>query len=239
MPVYRYYTPEKLAGKSSVTLNEGEFHHFIHVVRGKVGDTVELIDGLGNLATAIASDKTRRDVTFHIENVVSAPPEKQRIIIAQAYPKANRLDFILEKGTELGMTELWLFPTEKSERKIAFDSHIHRMNVIMIAAMKQSGRLYLPQIVIKPKLPDLKEIASLAGFFGDTDPNAPSFISCLKKEMIGIDLIFFIGPESGFTGNEAEYLHTIGVKGVKLHPNILRTETAPLVFLSILSQLQL
>ncbi len=206
-------------------LSEDENRHF-KVMRIREGELFELVDGKGHLANAYK--KGDQLIVDHLEKATEPRPS----IIAQALPKANRLDVILEKGCELGMTELILFPGENSEKFDLSPHQIKRAETILISAMKQSGRLYLPKLTLAKPLYQWKKPA-LPAFFGDTDPNAPFFLDLLSKELSGA--LFFVGPEKGFTSEEKEMLLKMGVKGVKLSPYILRTETAPLAALTLLN----
>ena len=226
MPVDRYYYSGQLDEGSSITLEGSEHHHLTHVLRGKPGDTIEVINGQGSLAEATIEAVSKRSATLIINREVKQPPDEQTITIIQAIPRMNRLDTIVEKGTELGMTNLLLWPSERSERKDLNEQQIQRLQQVAISAMKQCGRLYLPKIEFISKI----EKKTCPVYFGDTNPEAPWFTPQFTDE-----IIFVIGPESGLTGTEEEILRNLGAVGVKLHKNILRTDTAPLVALTLIA----
>ena len=152
MPAERYFFEGSFPIGSQVKLDGQEHHHLVRVMRSKAGDPVELINGTGELATALISLIEKKYTLLDIQNVIKEPKSGFEIILAQAIPRINRLDFILEKGTELGMTQLWLFPGDHSERKSLTEHQIERMRLSAIAATKQCGRLYLPIISQKPSL---------------------------------------------------------------------------------------
>lgn len=231
MPAERYFIPAPLIEDESLTLEGAEFHHLAHVMRTAVGDEVELCNGRGELAIGeVVELKKKKSATLRLKTVRFEPSPKTALILAQAMPRLNRLETIIEKGTELGMTELWLFPGERSERKELASSSLERMRSIAIAAMKQCGRLYLPEIRLKPTLKQWKEIPTPA-YFGDTNPDAPLFWQAWQPQPAS--LLFFVGPESGLTEQEEAFLRHAGVQGVKLHSHILRTETASLAALTL------
>lgn len=232
MPVNRFYTSDELKSGSNAVVRDAEHHHLAHVVRTKEGDEVELVNGRGFLAKGAVSSIGRHEASISINDAYCEDPPSNKVIIVQAIPKANRLEFILEKCTELGMDELWLFPGEKSEKKQVKESQIKRMETIVIGAMKQSGRLYLPKLLVKDHFSKWNEKPEGELYFGDVDPSAPSLLKALPKN-IQFDQLFFIGPESGFTKSEEQTLREMGAQGVKLHKNILRTDTAPMVVLSV------
>lgn len=238
MPAERYFIDESLAKHEKQILRGAEFHHLSRVMRTKVGEHVELVNGRGELASASVEAIAKDQATLSIQEYTTQKMEQQPIILAQGIPKPNRLDFILEKGTELGVSEFWLFPAQQSVKKEIYPSQMERMNSLMIAAMKQCGRLFLPKIVIKPKLDEWARWDGTA-FFGDTDPQAELFWNVWRGMQVKDRVLFFIGPESGFSENETALLRNRGVKGVKLHSNILRTDTAAMMAAGLVSHWQL
>lgn len=223
MPHDRFFIDAPL--KDEVTLEGDEAHH-LFVMRKNMGDTVELVNGKNCLAKASLLSLEKKRARLKIETLETCASPSNPIILAQALPKLNKIDFIIEKGTELGATTFWLFPGDKSEKKEVKDPE--RLRRIAISAMKQCGRLDLPDIVITPPIAKLKELP-LAAYFGDA--NGEPFSKVWTK---GTGTLFFIGPESGFSEKEIAHLIKLKAKSVKLHPNILRTETAPLVALSLI-----
>lgn len=234
MPSERYYTSSSLAIHQNILLDPQESHHLLHVMRGREGDQVELVNGQGSLAQASVSLVKKHSATLSVIGVENTPQPSFDIVLAQAIPRINRLDTILEKATELGATQIWLFPGEKSERKTLTDHQIERSKQLTISAMKQCGRLFLPKLKILPRLEDWKSPLQNA-FFGDLQPNTPLFETEWKNCSPQKQCIILIGPESGFTQNETRQLVCLHAKGVKLHQNILRTDTAPLLALSLIS----
>jgi 16S rRNA (uracil1498-N3)-methyltransferase len=130
-----------------------------------------------------------------------------------------------------------LFPGYHSERKkFTEDQHL-RMLQVAISAMKQCGRLDLPVIECIGGLKELKGFGGNNAYFGDVSAAAPLLINEWQKSPPKQGAIFFIGPETGFSEEEEGILKKLGAKGIKLHGNILRTETASLATLAIASQL--
>lgn len=229
MPHDRFYLDADLISGHEVTLDKEEGHH-LQVMRPKPGDQVEIINGRGALALGSIVNKQ----AIHIDSVTHVPENSFQLIIAQAMPRFSRLDTILEKGTELGMTSLWLFPGEKSEKTTFSDNQKERMDKILIAAMKQCGSLYLPKLEIHPSIATWKSLPYPI-FFGDVGEEAPHFYLSWKKTSPEKGAIFVIGPESGLTEKEESHLKGLHAKGVTLHKNILRTDTAPLAALTLMS----
>ncbi|MBA3721508.1 MAG: 16S rRNA (uracil(1498)-N(3))-methyltransferase [Parachlamydiaceae bacterium] len=233
MPAERYYIENPLIVHETVLLKDTEFHHLSRVMRTRVGETVELVNGQGILANAVVVDILKDRAALKIEETSNDVPRQMRVILAQAIPKPNRLENILEKGTELGVDEFWLFPSQHSLKKDFSENQMERLQTVTISALKQCGRLILPQITLKPPLKEWADFQG-AAFFGDTEETAPLFLNVWKEISLSSPLIFCVGPESGFTDDETELLKTKGAHGVKLHQNILRTDTASLVALSLI-----
>lgn len=229
MPDHRFYIDSPLKEGELLQFSDEEFHHMCKVMRNQVGDTIEIVNGHGHLAkgTIQAIDKRKAEVV--IDQVGQGPKAHRKVILAQALLLMHRLELVIEKGTELGATEFWLFPGERSEKQEISVNQLERLKTITISAMKQSGRLDLPPILIKGPLKGW-ERPSLPTYFGSLDPQAPS----LHREKIPSEVLFLVGPEKGFS--ESEKTHLPG-KGIRLNPNTLRAETAALCALSILVQI--
>lgn len=233
MPAERFFVDQDLVPDSKAEIAGKEHHHMVHVVRIRAGDAVELVNGRGQLATAEVIEAKKNKAEVLITRVASEKKPAYDVILAQAIPRHNRLDFIVEKGTELGMTRLWLFPAELSERKKLSAHQLERVRQIMIAATKQCGRLHLPEFAVKPPLSKWSRLPS-PSLFGDIRPDAPGFWQMMRECDLKSGGAFFIGPESGFTDKELAALDQLGARGVNINPNILRTDTAALTSLSLL-----
>jgi 16S rRNA (uracil1498-N3)-methyltransferase len=236
MPSERYFLDHSFTNHSNQELKGSEFHHLVHVMRTRKGETIELVNGQGALAKAKVEEIHKEKALLKIEHLERESPTPCRLILAQAIPKPNRMDFILEKGTELGVDAFWLFPGDSSVKKEFFPHQMERARALTIAAMKQCGRLTLPEIIIKPSLAQWPLLADLSVFFGDLDPLAPPFERAWKENSsFSYPAVFVTGPEAGFSQQEIQRLKDLGAKGVKLHPHILRTDTASMMALSLLS----
>ena len=233
MPHNRYFLDSAFITQADVLLMGEEAHHLTRVMRKSKGDVVELINGRHQLATATLLGTEKKGIHLRVNSVVEQSSSKQALIICQALPRFNRLETITEKGTELGMTALWLFPGHLSEKKDLSPNQLDRLRTIAIAALKQSGRLDLPTFVLCPPLEQWKPF-EFPSYFGDLAPEAPPFLSALNKIPSG-DMSFFVGPEAGFSPSEECRLRELQAQGVRLHHNILRTDTASLTALSIIS----
>jgi 16S rRNA (uracil1498-N3)-methyltransferase len=227
MPHNRYFTTTPLNQGASLSLEGGEFHHLAHVMRAQVGDSLELVNGKGDLASARVEKIEKKSATLLITSLHHEERSQRKIILAQALPRASSLEWILEKGTELGADAFWLFPGMRSEKKSLAPTQFQRLLTHLISAMKQCGRLDLPELLLKPPLIEWSAPPGLL-LFGDTRPTAHP-LPPLKNEQ---STLFFIGPEKGFDPKELHFLEeTLHATGVKLHKNTLRVETAALTAL--------
>jgi len=234
MSAERYYINSDLKVDDLIPIEDQEFHHLIHVIRTKQGEMIEIINGQGILAAAALLQIGKKQAIIQVQSILKHSQRESKIILAQAIPRINRLDFILEKGTELGMTDLWLFPGRFSERKSLTDHQLDRLRGLSIAAIKQCDRLWLPTITVLPSIHDWKSFEYHA-YFGDLSDAAPLFSHTLNLQTIKQGIIFVIGPESGFEKSEEDVLKSLGAQGVKLHQNVLRTDTASIVALSLIT----
>lgn len=239
MPIERYFLPTSFEIHHSYLLKGAEFHHLAHVMRTKQGDQVELVNGQGFLAEGDVVEIKKDYAQIKVQSLFQEKPCTKGIILAQAFPKPNRLDFILEKGTELGVEAFWLFPGLLSAKKEFFPHQLERAQSLMIAAMKQCGRLTLPSLMIQPFLKEWPTVNSTL-FFGDLDPKALPFEKAWKMHQpLVYPTLFVTGPESGFHKQEVDSLKQRGAVGVKLHDHILRTDTASLAAVSLMSHWRL
>jgi 16S rRNA (uracil1498-N3)-methyltransferase len=222
MPADRFFTPTPL--EDPLILEGEEFHHLTKVMRIRVGETIEIVNGQGEFVEAevVSLDKKAQ---LKIVSHRNTPPPSQNVILAQALTRPSSLEWIVEKGTELGVTEFWLFPGDRSEKKELSPSQLLRLETIIINALKQCGRLYLPKIVLKLPL-EKWEKPSGSLFFGDLSSKMP------LKGPFEKTVIFFIGPEKGLSSEEVQLLNKFHAKGITLHENILRAETAAIAALS-------
>ncbi|MBS4169217.1 RsmE family RNA methyltransferase [Parachlamydia sp. AcF125] len=239
MPAQRYYIPQPFKQGMQLSMEGQEFHHLAHVMRTQVGQTVEIVNGTGWFGHALLERLEKKRAVFVVQEAIQYGKPSFEVILAQAIPKINRLDFIIEKGTELGMTQFWLFPSQRGERKQLTEHQIDRMQALTIAALKQCGSFYLPSLHLKPSLDKWEKKLPFPALFGDIHPDAPSGIEKLREERFQKGIIFFIGPESGFSEEEEKMLQALNVEGVKLHPHVLRTDTAAIAALCAISQQRL
>ncbi len=232
MPAERFFIDQDLSSSSIYLIEGEEFLHLAKVMRARAGDHIEIVNGRGQLAQGVVQEIEKRCARLQVTSVETKQPLTISCTLAIAIPRLNRLEYILEKGTELGVTAFWLFPGNLSEKVEFTTQQTLRMRNLTTAALKQCGRLDLPSIEIKPPL---AKWPVPQGFllFGDTRSHAPSIASLSPPPSTPI--IFFSGCEKGFSPQELAILQdTFQAKGVSLSSYILRADTAPVVAASLL-----
>jgi 16S rRNA (uracil1498-N3)-methyltransferase len=218
MPAERFYLDADLKG--TVSLEGIEFHHLAHVMRVRIGEEIELVNGRGTLAKASVAALSKKGASLNILSSVQEPLPEPTSILGIPIMRPAKLELIIEKCTELGADLFWLYRAQQSEKEELSPNQLERLKYIAISAMKQCGRLDLPQIRIFSRLEELFQ-APCTYLYGDTNPEAPRMASQGK-------VVFITGPERGFSTKEHQFLKKHAT-GVSLHKNTLRAETAPIV----------
>lgn len=208
------------------TLDEEESRHLTSVLRKKAGDTLSLTDGKGFFYEAEIVDVGKKQVSVRILSQTEAPEERPyRIHIAIAPTKQmERLEWFLEKATELGVDEITPLLCKRSERETI---RLDRLEKILVSAMKQSLRAHLPK---------LNPLTTFQDFIKQTDETERYLAWCaeeplphLKEELVAEDdLVIAIGPEGDFSPEETLAAFQAGFSWVSLGESRLRTETAGL-----------
>lgn len=222
MPQNRYYSPQPFATCSEVLLKNDELHYLRSVMRTRVGEEIELINGKGGLAHGVVKTLTDKEAKVALTDVTVEAPFAFSLTLALAFLKPAHFEYAVEKATEVGVSRFLLFPGQLSEKRAISEQYLKRLETITLSATKQCGRLFLPEIVVKEKLVDCLQGEGL--IFGDLESSEP--LSTLTPTQ---STTLVIGPESGFTEAERKLLIEKGAKGRLLHPNTLRAETAAIV----------
>lgn len=220
-----FYAPD--INGNTYTLPEEESKHCIRVLRLAQGDTITLIDGRGNLFSAQISTPSPKRCEVIVTNVKSDFGKRNFHIHLAIAPTKNldRLEWFMEKCTEIGIDEFTLLLCEHSERKVA---NTERLEKIVISAVKQSIKAYMPKI---------NELIPIKQFIQQPIEGQKFIAHCnswelplLKDEIeTGQGITVLIGPEGDFSPAEVELAEKSGFKGISLGRARLRTETAGVV----------
>jgi len=224
--MHLFYTPDIAPTHTQYFLNEEESKHAVRVLRLEVGAEVQLIDGKGGLYTAQIKDAHPKRVILQITNVITGYNKRNHYLHIAIAPTKNldRLEWFLEKATEIGIDEISLIICQRSERK---EAKTERLNKIITSAIKQSLKAYHP--VLNEPIAFNKFLA--VPFEGQKfiahceDSEKTSLSHDLQKQ--GRYLIL-IGPEGDFSPVEIDAALHNGYKAITLGESRLRTETAAL-----------
>jgi 16S rRNA (uracil1498-N3)-methyltransferase len=221
-----FYSGEPLSDQ--YTLSEEESKHAVRVLRLKVDDEIIIVDGLGGFyKTVITEDHPKRCKVKITEAKKEYQKPEGNLHIAIAPTKnIERLEWFLEKATEIGINEITPLICENSERDTL---KADRLEKVLISAIKQSIKAYLPKLNEPVKFKQFVDNENLlkAKFIAHcySSPKEP-----LKELLKGkMDALILIGPEGDFSLKEVSMAEAKGFKSVSLSESRLRTETAALV----------
>lgn len=230
---------DKLKMKNGMVLLAGPAHKYIvGVLRKGPGDRVDIIDGKGYLYRSTIQDIKGKELYLQILDVVHKPQEKRgRVILCVSPIKGPRMDWLIEKATELGAEKI--IPTIFRRTLIKFNDNenekIERWRRITIEASRQSGRFTIPEVT-EPT--PLRGIPGLIENIGKRVVLYEKERLTTLKDVFGKDMrdamCVVIGPEGGIEETEIEWLKENGFVACTLGENIFRAETTPLVVLSVI-----
>lgn len=218
--MHRFYTPELTMESALFTLSEAESKHGIQVMRLKENDSIELFNGKGISAFTTIIEAHPKRCSVKIEKITKHPHEKPIHIAIAPTKNMDRMEWFVEKATEIGLTKLSLILCQNSERR---EIKLDRLEKTAISAVKQSGRYFLPEITELVKWKDfLNQYPS--GLIAHCREGEKKTIEDYNQ-----DNLIVIGPEGDFTIEEIELALGRGYSPITLGENRLRTETAALV----------
>jgi len=220
----RYYVPELVDSLTEWDLAGDEAHHLLRVRRGKVGDIVQLFNGAGLRADAEVLEAGKRTARLRLSSFLRSPPSKG-VVLGSAPPKGERLLWMIEKCTELGVKS---WTPIVSERTVVHpgDAKIDKLRRKVVEACKQCGRddlmeIYEPTIVVEFLA---SKANNAAGWV--LDPSGDPAIG-VRPDWVSV------GPEGGWTAAELKLATDHGWKLIALPGHILRIETACLAAASL------
>ncbi|MFK8028889.1 MAG: 16S rRNA (uracil(1498)-N(3))-methyltransferase [Gammaproteobacteria bacterium] len=233
MNQHRVFCTTRLKENTPLTLDGQRAHYLGHVLRIRVDDTVVLFDGSGPEFTANVTSVSRKKVELTVGSAHTTNTDSPlKVVLIQSLLRGERMDFCVQKATELGVTTIAPVFTERTVFKIPKERAEKRRQhwqAIAVSACEQSGRTVIPDV-----LPPQNLMAAVTAAAPDSpvlvlDPWAdacplPS-VSPAPKERVAV----CIGPEGGYSDHELESLRTAGAISVTCGPRVLRSETAGIV----------
>ncbi len=235
MSLPRFHVPNAASG-AHVELPEHTAHHAREVLRLRAGAAVRIFDGAGAEFAAVLHEVSRRVVSARIGRAAVAVPESPlRLVLAVSPLKGDRMEVVIQKTTELGVSEIWPVVTDRTDaaaRPALHGARVERWERVASGAAEQCGRAVVPRIAPTTTLGGL-----LAQPFDGLpvalfeSPGHPA-LTTLARAASG-SVLLLVGPAGGFEPAEMDRLQAAGFRPASLGPRILRAETAALAAVAI------
>lgn len=228
---FSFYLPALEAGEERVRITGDEHRHLRRVLRIRAGEDIHVTNGRGLLARARVESCDDRATTARIGDVLSSAAPSPRLVVALPLLQRAHFDAAVAQCVELGATAFIPLLAEKCHVRAWTAAQQGRAVRVAVAAMKQSGRGWLPPFEAAR---DVAALAARAGEWTRTFLADPAG-GPLAAEEAGGDTLAVSGPEAGFTERERERLIAAGALPVSLSRHRLRAETAAAVLVSALA----
>lgn len=235
----RFYIPNPHIQDGLLKIEGDEVKHIRKVLRLKAGDEILVFDGSGKEFEGTIVEEGRSSVMVKVQGIFSSKGDSSlEVTLAQSLLKGEKMDYLIQKATELGVKEIIPFFSSRSvpllEKSRRPNRH-HRWEKIAVEASKQCGRGVVPKIESLQDYPGMLRAAStdhlrLILWEGD----GIKLKEVLERSGEKTKIFFVIGPEGGFSLDEVDEAKRAGFVAVTLGKRILRAETASLCLLSIL-----
>jgi len=237
--VQRFFVEGVHSSGDVVALGGSDARKIVTVLRKRSGDRIQIVDSAAAVFTAEIEVEAGTQVRARLlAPQTNAPPGGPRLTIAQAIPKGQKMDFVVEKLTELGVAAIVPFESERSVVTGIGPGKLERWRRLAKSASQQSGRRDVPEIAAPTQLSALMESFTafdcvlfpweLAARAGGSVGGEVALLVRGAAEILGV-----IGPEGGFSHAEASAAHAAGAHFVSLGDRIFRTETAGLVLATL------
>ncbi|RKU25933.1 16S rRNA methyltransferase [Candidatus Poribacteria bacterium] len=234
--MHTFYVPPNQVGGDFTEINGSEHHHLRNVLRLNIGDNVRIIDGIGNIRIAEISNIQEHSTVVNIIDHQFQSNKKPEISLYQGIPKNDKMELILQKTTELGITKVVPVMTKRS-LQVANENRIERWKKIIISATKQCQTPWLTHLSEIHKFNEcLKQLNryDLKIILWENEEQNHIRTILQQTENLG-SIAVLVGPEGGFEEEEVKYAVEYGCKPVSLGTNILRTETAAIAITAIIN----
>jgi len=241
MRIPRCFVESSLAIGSEVALPASACEHLLRVLRLSAGAELILCNGDGNDYRARLENIGKRGATATVfAQSVNATQSPLRIVLVQALARGEKMDWIVQKATELGVSAIMPVITERTEVRLDEDRAQRRLahwRAITIAACEQCGRADVPTIATPVRLADYLAGITPRALRLTLDPDgepAAMLASATADPPLDAPIHFVVGPEGGLSDRDLAQLRAVGFRGLRLGPRILRTETAGLAAITAL-----
>jgi 16S rRNA (uracil1498-N3)-methyltransferase len=236
----RFYCPPPLPQTGSFDLPPDAAHHAARVLRLRVGDALQLFDGVGNECHGIIADLTgKRVLVEHIQPVMTDRESPLRTVLAQALCSSEKMDWVIQKATELGVSEIQPLDTERSVARLTAERAEKRLvhwQQVVISACEQCGRNTLP--IIHPPLDIMVWLQAMRNEACSRFILLPEGAQSLHAQAVPKDkVVLMIGAEGGFSTAESDNALLCGFTPIRMGKRVMRTETAAVAGLTALQTL--
>jgi len=232
----RYFVLKEL---DEVVFSPDDIFHITKVMRGKIGDTLEIVDQNQNLSlAAIASLQPFKVEISEKLNVNSELSNKITLYYVMA--KGEKTDLVVQKATELGVNEIVLLNSKRSVVRLENSKLIAktiRFQKIAKEAAEQAKRLIIPKVTLNPNFQVINEIQATLRLIADEDEAGTTnkLYTLLNNLPQRESVALLVGSEGGFEREEVEYAKKVGFKTISLGKRILRSETAAISLLAVVA----
>jgi len=234
----RVYVAAPLEPGTRITLRGSAASHVTRVLRLRVGQALTLFNGQGGEHAASIDGTQGGEVTVAVGQ--HRPIERESpfaLTLAQGVSRGERMDLVVQKATELGVSRLVPVLTERSVVRLdarQADRKSNHWRAIAIAACEQCGRNRLPEVTPPAQLREVLRQAAADGARLLLSPDAALRIEDVPRPTTGVTVL--IGPEGGLSEAEQQEAEAAGFTAVRLGPRVLRTETAAIAALTLLQR---
>jgi 16S rRNA (uracil1498-N3)-methyltransferase len=235
----RFYVPDPQIDKGLLKVEGSEVRHIRRVLRLKAGDRLVLFDGSAKEYEGIIVEESPSSVVIKVEDIFSSLKESPlEVTLAQSLLKGEKMEYLIQKATELGITKIIPFFSSRSVPLLDKSKKLrryHRWEKIAIEACKQCGRITVPKVEPLQNYSEMLGMASSEALRLILWEREGQGLKEVLKESKGRTKIFFmVGPEGGISEEEAAEAKKVGFIPITLGKRILRSETAGLCLLSVL-----
>lgn len=241
--MHRFFVPPEWLAETPVSLTGPLAHQLIQVLRLRPGEEIALLDDTGREWGAEIAAVQPGWVTVHLGACTWPQTEAGvRIVICQALPREKKMDWVLQKGTELGVAAFVPVLTDRCALRQPArvdEGRMARWRAIVREAAEQSGRVRLPKVAPVQTFAQACEALGSGerAFIASVQPEAIPLVRAMaSRSSPPTEIRLFVGPEGGFTSEELRLAGSAGIAPVSLGPRTLRTETAALVAVTIILQ---
>ena len=236
----RFYNPPPLPSGAAFELPPEAAHHAHRVLRLRVKDPVQIFDGEGNALNATIGEISGKRVVLEGLNPCATEPQPPlHIVLAQAMCSSEKMDWVVQKATELGAAEIQPVQTQRSVAKLSgerIERRTEHWRGVTIAACEQCGRNVLPQVHAPREFSAW--LAQGRGIPGTGYILLPEAATTLHEQpALQGKVTLLIGPEGGFSVDEARLARQVGFVPIRLGKHVLRTETAAIAGIAALQTL--